>query len=191
MRSRATVATAGRAVFFSGLTVLLGLLGLVLFEFMILRSVGIAGAIVVGLAVSAALTLLPALAGDRRHRGSTDSRSVGWRSGRPADGRVGGASPGAVMHRPVAVLDPDARVAAPARRPVPPRPLQRPGRGDPAGRCPVPGLVRPPAPRVRRRRVRAARARDPDGWPGDRAPPTSPRSTTTRDGSRRTHASAA
>ncbi|HEU0243690.1 MAG TPA: MMPL family transporter [Candidatus Limnocylindrales bacterium] len=58
---RVTVATAGRAVFFSGLTVLLGLLGLVLFEFMILRSVGIAGAIVVGLAVSAALTLLPAL----------------------------------------------------------------------------------------------------------------------------------
>jgi len=58
---RITVATAGRAVFFSGLTVLLGLLGLVLFEFMILRSVGIAGAIVVGLAVASALTLLPAL----------------------------------------------------------------------------------------------------------------------------------
>jgi len=58
---RVTVATAGRAVFFSGLTVLLGLLGLVLFEFMILRSVGIAGAVVVALAVTAALTLLPAL----------------------------------------------------------------------------------------------------------------------------------
>jgi len=58
---RATVATAGRAVFFSGLTVLLGLLGLILFEFMILRSVGIAGAIVVALAVTAALTLLPAI----------------------------------------------------------------------------------------------------------------------------------
>jgi putative drug exporter of the RND superfamily len=56
----ATVATAGRAVFFSGLTVLLGLIGLVLFEFMVLRSVGIAGAIVVGLAVTAAVTLLPA-----------------------------------------------------------------------------------------------------------------------------------
>ncbi|MGH2467857.1 MAG: MMPL family transporter [Candidatus Limnocylindrales bacterium] len=56
----ATVASAGRAVFFSGLTVLLGLAGLVLFEFMILRSVGIAGAIVVGLAVASALTLLPA-----------------------------------------------------------------------------------------------------------------------------------
>ena len=57
----ATLATAGRAVFFSGLTVLLGLLGLVLFEFMILRSVGIAGAIVVFLAVASAVTLLPAL----------------------------------------------------------------------------------------------------------------------------------
>ncbi len=58
---RVTVSTAGRAVFFSGLTVLLGLLGLVLFEFMILRSVGMAGAMVVGLAVAAALTLLPAI----------------------------------------------------------------------------------------------------------------------------------
>jgi RND superfamily putative drug exporter len=57
----ATVRTAGRAVFFSGLTVLLGLLGLVLFEFMILRSVGIAGTIVVGLSVVGAMTLLPAL----------------------------------------------------------------------------------------------------------------------------------
>ncbi|MEO8208763.1 MAG: MMPL family transporter [Chloroflexota bacterium] len=57
----ATMATAGRAVFFSGLTVLLGLLGLILFDFMILRSVGIAGAIVVLFSVLAALTLLPAL----------------------------------------------------------------------------------------------------------------------------------
>ncbi len=57
----ATVASAGRAVFFSGLTVLLGLAGLVLFEFMILRSVGIAGAVVVFLAGISALTLLPAL----------------------------------------------------------------------------------------------------------------------------------
>jgi len=58
---RVTVATAGRAVFFSGLTVMLGLVGLVLFDFMILRSVGIAGAVVVVMAVTAALTLLPAI----------------------------------------------------------------------------------------------------------------------------------
>ena len=56
----ATVTTAGRAVFFSGITVLLGLSGLVLFDFMVLRSVGIAGALVVAFAVAAALTLLPA-----------------------------------------------------------------------------------------------------------------------------------
>jgi RND superfamily putative drug exporter len=60
---RVTVATAGRAVFFSGLTVLLGLIGLVMFEFPILRSVGVAGAVVVGTAVAAALTLLPASLG--------------------------------------------------------------------------------------------------------------------------------
>ncbi len=57
----ATARTAGRAVFFSGLTVLLGLGGLVLFGFMILRSVGIAGAVVVAFALTAAMTLLPAV----------------------------------------------------------------------------------------------------------------------------------
>ncbi|MDP8905360.1 MAG: MMPL family transporter, partial [Chloroflexota bacterium] len=56
-----TVGTAGRAVFFSGVTVLLGLIGLMLFEFMVLRSVGLAGGVVVALAVSGALTLLPAV----------------------------------------------------------------------------------------------------------------------------------
>lgn len=55
------VATAGRAVLFSGLTVLLGLLALTTFRFMALRSLGIAGALVVALSVLAALTLLPAL----------------------------------------------------------------------------------------------------------------------------------
>ena len=101
---RVTVATAGRAVFFSGLTVLLGLIGLILFEFMILRSVGIAGAIVVVLAVAAALTLLPALlavVGTRLD--ALRVRSVAVRS--DGDGpwaRVARA----VMRRPVAVLIP-------------------------------------------------------------------------------------
>ncbi|HEY7059993.1 MAG TPA: MMPL family transporter [Chloroflexota bacterium] len=56
-----TVATAGRAVFFSGLTVLVGLLGLMTFDFMMLRSLGIGGAVVVGVSVLAAVTLLPAI----------------------------------------------------------------------------------------------------------------------------------
>jgi RND superfamily putative drug exporter len=58
-----TMATAGRAIFFSGLTVLIGLSGLMLFDFMFLRSQGIAGVIVVFFSVAAALTLLPALLG--------------------------------------------------------------------------------------------------------------------------------
>ena len=58
-----TMGTAGRAIFFSGLTVLIGLSGLMLFDFMFLRSVGIAGVIVVFFSVLAALTLLPAVLG--------------------------------------------------------------------------------------------------------------------------------
>jgi len=54
------VATAGRAVTFSGLTVTIGLLGLVLFNVDFLRSVGLAGVMVVILAVLAAISLLPA-----------------------------------------------------------------------------------------------------------------------------------
>jgi RND superfamily putative drug exporter len=101
---RVTVATAGRAVFFSGLTVLLGLLGLVLFEFMILRSVGIAGAIVVALAVTAALTLLPALLAVIGTR--LDALRV-----RPVTTQTNGEGRWArlarwVMRRPVAVLVP-------------------------------------------------------------------------------------
>ncbi len=63
---------AGRAVFFSGLTVLIGLAGLALFPLMFLRSIGIAGVIVVSISTLAALTLLPAVLtviGDRIERG--------------------------------------------------------------------------------------------------------------------------
>ena len=58
-----TMATAGKAVFYSGLTVLLGLLGLLSFNYMMLRSLGMGGALVVVLAVTGALTLAPALFG--------------------------------------------------------------------------------------------------------------------------------
>lgn len=104
----ATVATAGRAVLFSGLTVLLGLLGLVLFEFMILRSIGIAGAVVVGLAVASALTLLPAvltIVGTRidrlaiRRLAQTSDREGAW-------ARLARS----VMRRPIAVLLPTLAV---------------------------------------------------------------------------------
>ena len=56
-----TVATAGRAVTFSGLTVSIGLLGLIFFRINMLRSVGMGGMLVVLIAVFAAITLLPAV----------------------------------------------------------------------------------------------------------------------------------
>ncbi|HET9615497.1 MAG TPA: MMPL family transporter, partial [Candidatus Limnocylindrales bacterium] len=104
----ATVATAGRAVFFSGLTVLLGLMGMLLFEFMILRSVGIAGAIVVLLAASSALTLLPALLAIVGPR--IDALAI--RRVTPSDDPNGpwARLARAVMRRPFAVLIPTLAV---------------------------------------------------------------------------------
>jgi putative drug exporter of the RND superfamily len=58
-----TIATAGEAIFFSGLIVMIGFSGLLLIGVPIMISMGIGGAVVVGIAVSAALTLLPALLG--------------------------------------------------------------------------------------------------------------------------------
>lgn len=58
-----TMDTAGRAVFFSGLTTCIGLVSLLLFPIVLLRSLGVAGSVVVLLSVVVALTLLPALLG--------------------------------------------------------------------------------------------------------------------------------
>ena len=58
-----SIDTAGRAVFFSGLTVCIGLISLLLFPISLLQSLGVAGALVVLVSVAAALTLLPALLG--------------------------------------------------------------------------------------------------------------------------------
>jgi RND superfamily putative drug exporter len=63
-----TMSTAGRAVFFSGLAVSVGLLGLVIFPLNMLRSVGLGGMMTVLLAALAAATLLPALFAVLGHR---------------------------------------------------------------------------------------------------------------------------
>ncbi len=58
-----TIATSGEAILFSGLTVMIGFLGLLLLGIPFMSSIGIGGAVVVISAVLAALTLLPALLG--------------------------------------------------------------------------------------------------------------------------------
>ena len=62
------VATAGKAVAFSGVAVAIGLSGLLLFEAPAIRSIGIAGALVVLCSVVFALTFLPAVLGMLGHR---------------------------------------------------------------------------------------------------------------------------
>ncbi len=56
-----SLSTAGRAIAFSGLTVAIGLSGMLFFQGTFLSSMGLAGAIVVALAVLYGLTFLPAL----------------------------------------------------------------------------------------------------------------------------------
>jgi RND superfamily putative drug exporter len=56
-----TVATSGEAILFSGLTVIIGFVGMLLIGIDFMTSMGLGGACVVGAAVIAALTLLPAL----------------------------------------------------------------------------------------------------------------------------------
>jgi len=78
----ATMASAGRTVLFSGVTVAISLSGLMLFRATILRAVGAAGVSVVLVALLVALTLVPALialAGGRLIRPGALSRVPGLR----------------------------------------------------------------------------------------------------------------
>ena len=96
-----TVATAGRSIFFSGTAVLIGLSGLLFFPFMFMRSIGVAGVLVVFVSVSAALTLLPAVLSVLGHR----VNALSIRRGRGAPGAGFWArSVEVVMRHPVAVI---------------------------------------------------------------------------------------
>ena len=106
------VATSGKAVAFSGLAVAIGLSGLLVFEAPALRSIGLAGSIVVFCSVVYALTFLPAVLGMLGHRVNALSLQGLFRRLRPArDGGARRASRWAgvarwVMRRPVLVLVP-------------------------------------------------------------------------------------
>jgi len=99
-----SMATAGRAVVFSGLTVAIGLSGLLFFEGTFLASLGLAGAIVVAVAVVYALTFLPALLA------ILGPRVNAWRLPFPRRAQTGSglwhSIATAVMRRPLLVLVP-------------------------------------------------------------------------------------
>ncbi|MFI0445343.1 MMPL family transporter [Actinomadura sp. 6N118] len=91
-----TMATAGRTIVFSGLTVMVAFAGLMVFPDPFLRSMGMAGGAVVLADMLAALTLLPALLSRFGHRISPAKE----RSGRGVFARVAHG----VQRRPVLVL---------------------------------------------------------------------------------------
>jgi RND superfamily putative drug exporter len=112
-----SVATAGKAVAFSGLAVAIGLSGLLLFAAPAIRSIGIGGSIVVMTSVLFALTFLPAFLGMVGPRVNSWSPGAVFRRFRPVDHEPTAAERGrwervahAVMRHPVAVLVPTLAV---------------------------------------------------------------------------------
>ena len=113
-----TMATAGRSVFFSGLAVSIGLLGLVILPLNVLHSVGIGGMMTVALAILAAVTLLPALLSLLGTRVNALPVRLPWPRSRAANGANGANGQPleehrfwhrlatGVMRHPVAVLLP-------------------------------------------------------------------------------------
>jgi RND superfamily putative drug exporter len=99
-----SVAMAGRAVLYSGATVMIGLLALLTFDISALRSMGIAGALVVALSVLAALTLLPAVLSVLGRR--IDALPIRPLSSTPDTPGIWTHLAEWVMRRPLAVLVP-------------------------------------------------------------------------------------
>jgi putative drug exporter of the RND superfamily len=109
-----TVATAGRAVVFSGAAVTIGLGGLLFFRGSFLASLGAGGTIVVALSVVYALTFLPALLGVLGR--NVDRLAVPRLALRGKRGRWHGLAT-AVMRHPVLVLVPTLALLVAAGRP--------------------------------------------------------------------------
>ncbi len=99
--------TAGRSVVYSGLTVAVGLAGLLFFHGSFLAAMGVAGALVVGFAVLAATTTLPALLGVL---GSNVERGSIKREPQPATGGRWHTFAMAITRRPWLVLVPGALI---------------------------------------------------------------------------------
>src|SRR5207237_7674444 len=97
------LATAGRAIVFSGITVAIGLAGMLFYPGTFLVSLGLSGSIVVAISVVYALTFLPALLA------ILGPRVGAWRLpfvGRPSRRRLWHDIATQVMRRPILVLVP-------------------------------------------------------------------------------------
>jgi RND superfamily putative drug exporter len=108
------LATAGRAILFSGLTVAIGLAGMLFYPGTFLVSLGVSGSLVVAAAVLYGLTFLPALLS------ILGPRAAAWRLPLPRGRSSGGvwhSIATTVMRRPVLVLVPTIALIAVAASP--------------------------------------------------------------------------
>lgn len=115
-----SLATAGSAVVFAGLTVMIALVGLSVARIPFLTIMGIAAAAGVGIAVIIAVTLTPALlgfAGDRLRPGYRRDRRAARRANRAAAHRAAGTSGAVLASSDGTAADPAA--AAPGSTSVP------------------------------------------------------------------------
>ncbi|MBI4200298.1 MAG: MMPL family transporter [Chloroflexi bacterium] len=99
-----TLATAGRAILFSGFTAALGLSGLLWIQFAFFRSMGIGGVVVILMSMAVALTLVPAVLATLGHR----INSLAVLPARPGAESVWRRIAQAVMRHPVLVAVPVA-----------------------------------------------------------------------------------
>jgi RND superfamily putative drug exporter len=97
------VGTAGTAVMFAGLTVVIGLAGLTVVGIPILTEMGLAAAATVVVAVLIALTLLPALLGFAGRRVLGRGGGARRRSAAAEDAASGGGSPGSAGRGPMGI----------------------------------------------------------------------------------------
>ncbi len=95
-----TMATAGKSIFFSGLAVVVSLVGLRFVRFVAIHSIAIGGMIVVAISVAGALTLLPALL---RLLGRKIDWLVFWKNA-GGEGRLWARIARLVMRRPILVF---------------------------------------------------------------------------------------
>ena len=161
------MATAGRAVLYSGTTVAIGLLSLIVLPVPALRSIGIGGMLVPGISVAVTLTLLPVLlatVGERmdwphRHRPATGSRAWrGWArlvtrhrwtaalAALVTLGALGAAALGITIGEPAARALGGATPAAPPST-CSTEPASPPASSTPSTSSPRPAPTPPPSPR--------------------------------------------
>ena len=171
---RRTMQTAGRTVIFSGLTSALSLLGLLVFPFMFLRSMGLGAAAAVLVAMVTSITLLPAILALLGHRINALSPPASSAARAIPQSAIRSRHRFLVPHRPLRDApsrhgaDRHPGTAAPGRVALPARRVRHPRLPQPAGGEGEPDRQRGIGARLPAQRDDPDRDSRPREWCGDR-----------------------